>query len=64
MVDSVMASLGTCTVEGCGKYGRIARGYCMTHYARWRKHGDPLIVMRKNPNVRGIGDVPAEGVPA
>lgn len=33
----------TCTVDGCGKphYGR---GFCSTHYARYRKSGDPLFV--------------------
>lgn len=27
-----------CSVEGCGKETR-SRGYCTTHWARWRKHG-------------------------
>lgn len=27
-----------CTVERCDR-GAIARGWCSTHYARWRKHG-------------------------
>ena len=30
----------TCTVEGCGKGGKIVRGMCMTHYQRWKRHGD------------------------
>lgn len=32
---------GTCTVEDCGapKHGRV---YCVNHYRRWKKYGDPL----------------------
>lgn len=31
----------TCTIEGCGapKHGRV---YCIKHYRRWKKYGDPL----------------------
>lgn len=32
-----------CTIKGCInplKYGK--KGWCTTHYERWRKHGDPL----------------------
>ena len=32
----------TCSVEGCAK-DAAARGWCMTHYVRWRKHGDPTV---------------------
>lgn len=32
-----------CTVEGCERQ-HAARGWCQKHYARWRKHGDPLAV--------------------
>lgn len=31
-----------CEVPLCGKGARV-RGWCPMHYARWRKHGDPLI---------------------
>jgi hypothetical protein len=31
---------GFCIVEGCGKT-RDAKGYCKSHYARLRRHGDP-----------------------
>lgn len=38
----------TCSVEGCER--RVtARGWCPKHYARWKKHGDPL---RVDPNGR------------
>jgi len=32
-----------CTVAGCGS-PHAARGYCRTHYSRWLRHGDPLVV--------------------
>lgn len=31
---------GPCAVEGCPNPGRSA-GYCNSHYARWRRYGDP-----------------------
>jgi hypothetical protein len=31
----------TCTVDGCNR-PHDARGYCNTHYRRWRLYGDPL----------------------
>lgn len=30
-----------CTIEGCTKTIR-ARGWCSTHWARWKRNGDPL----------------------
>lgn len=29
-----------CQVDGCDRV-RYARGWCQTHYDRWRNHGDP-----------------------
>ena len=34
-----------CKIEGCAKPSR-GRGWCGTHWLRWRKHGDPMIVLR------------------
>lgn len=33
---------GTCSIEGCGRVGKITRGWCGKHYQAWWKHGDPL----------------------
>lgn len=35
-----MASNGICAVDGCGKPIR-SRGWCKSHYERWRAHGSP-----------------------
>lgn len=32
----------TCSIDGCGKGGKIVRGWCDTHYKRWQHHGDPM----------------------
>ena len=31
-----------CKVEGCNN-SRYAKGYCVKHYGRWKKNGDPLL---------------------
>lgn len=31
----------TCSIEDCERPSR-KRGWCQTHYGRWREHGDPL----------------------
>lgn len=36
----------TCSVEGCEKL-QLARGWCGTHYQRWRAHGDPLFTKHR-----------------
>jgi HNH endonuclease len=33
----------TCSVDGCSKLVK-ARGWCLKHYTRWQRHGDPLAV--------------------
>ena len=33
----------TCTIEGCTNE-HAARGWCMKHYKRWPKYGDPTIL--------------------
>lgn len=34
--------IGACSIEGCDKVGRLARGWCRAHHERWRRYGDPL----------------------
>lgn len=36
-----MATPRLCSIPGCGNRHH-AREWCWTHYARWKKHGDPL----------------------
>lgn len=37
-----MADFGVCSIVDCGKSAVNRRGWCWSHYARWRRHGDPL----------------------
>lgn len=34
----------TCSIKGCANKA-TARGWCPTHYSRWRLHGDPTVVL-------------------
>lgn len=36
-------SLKGCLIDGCRK-AHVARGWCATHYQRWKKYGDPETV--------------------
>jgi hypothetical protein len=31
-----------CSIDGCGKPACNIRGWCMAHYTRWIRHGNPL----------------------
>lgn len=41
-------SLSPCSIDGC-RSRVIARGWCVHHYNRWRRHGDPLWVRPERP---------------
>lgn len=41
----VTASRRLCSVDGCERTAE-ARGWCGTHYMRWKRHGDPPINSR------------------
>lgn len=32
---------GACRFGGCGRQGRLTKGYCQSHYKRLMRHGDP-----------------------
>lgn len=32
----------SCAIEGCDSQQRLVRGWCLNHYRRWRRTGDPL----------------------
>lgn len=46
-----MAKEGTCKAEGCDK-GVRAKGYCETHYSKWKKGKMPK-PRRKSCNAEG-----------
>lgn len=35
-----------CSIDGCTR-SAVGRGLCSKHWQRWRKHGDPNIVLRE-----------------
>ena len=38
-----------CSVGGCGRTGKLVRGWCNLHYQRWRRTGDPLLITVEPP---------------
>lgn len=39
--DHVMAATHICSIPYCSK-PHVSRGWCSSHYLRWKRHGDPL----------------------
>lgn len=52
-----MATAKLCSIDGCGKRVK-ARGWCVAHYAKVRKYGDPLADFRKPPTSFGPCAIP------
>lgn len=54
---------GICSVEGCPDPAD-ARGWCKSHYNRWKRHGDPLggkgYRGRRKPSSCSVPDCPKE----
>lgn len=47
-----------CSIEGCANTGKMRRGWCNTHYHRWKTHGDPEYTRpQKFCSVRGCTGV-------
>jgi hypothetical protein len=44
--------MGICSIGDCNA-SSAARGWCTKHWARWRHHGDPNVVLKPGPK-RGI----------
>lgn len=42
----------TCSVDSCPGGSRSIRGWCPTHYERWRQHGDPLTVRQRGKRAK------------
>lgn len=49
----------TCMIEGCDQPFR-ARGWCSTHYTRWRRNGDPGPAFDPNDSRAGMRTPPSE----
>lgn len=44
--ESTMPKDTLCSIDGCGKPAK-GRGWCASHWWRWRNHGDPLALKPK-----------------
>ena len=56
----------TCSVPGCVSEGRVVRGMCLSHYARWNRTGDvqadvPLRQIGRDPRERYLECVDRRG---
>jgi hypothetical protein len=50
----------TCAVDGCPS-PHVARRWCVKHYQRWQKHGDPLTTERRTAGPCKVAGCDAEG---
>jgi len=42
-------AMQVCSIEGCDS-SVLGRGWCAKHYKRWKRHGDPLAELSRQPN--------------
>ena len=47
--------MSLCKADGCTKPA-AAKGYCLLHYHRWRRHGNPLIAHRMCPRHASVAE--------
>lgn len=45
-----------CSIESCQRSGKITRGWCEMHYVRWRRHSDPLVVLRRERSLGAVDE--------
>lgn len=45
-----------CSIEGCGIWPLMGRGWCAKHWTRWKRHGDPLFVKQGPLRSNWTGD--------
>jgi hypothetical protein len=50
------ANVGQCAIDGCPRIGNAGRGWCWTHYSRWRSSGDPLKLGPRGERATYIAD--------
>jgi hypothetical protein len=45
-----MATLRLCSIPDCGKRANGSRGFCISHYERLKKYGDPCVPLKQIPS--------------
>lgn len=55
-----MSGTKRCSIKGCDSEDKkLRRGWCESHYGRWKRHGDPLVVARgRRPQPEPPADAP------
>jgi hypothetical protein len=51
-----------CSVEDCEVIGPLVRGLCPRHYARFKRHGDPLVCKKLPPGSEPYDSILKHGV--
>lgn len=46
-----------CSVDGCDRFSVTSKGYCLLHYKRWKRSGNPLITKKAYRNLNPICSV-------